>query len=89
MTAVRNRLLSFRLDSAPMTSVAFFLFAWLFASAVSNYMVMFMRMLTSAQIRGNPEEYEPFVIHPDLGEKMGVKEFCEAVVEVLGREAGE
>ena len=24
MTAVRNRLLSFRLDSAPMTSVAFF-----------------------------------------------------------------
>lgn len=55
--------------------------------SLSNYMVMFMRMLTSAQIRGHPEEYEPFVIHPDFGEKMGVKEFCEAVVEVLGREA--
>ncbi|KAF8258163.1 peptidase C65 Otubain-domain-containing protein [Lactarius quietus] len=55
--------------------------------SLSNYMVMFLRMLTSAQIRGNPEEYEPFVMHPDLGEKMGVKEFCEAVVEVLGREA--
>ena len=50
---------------------------------------MFMRMLTSAQIRSNPEEYEPFLVHPDLGEKMGVKEFCEAIVEVLGREAGE
>ncbi|KAI9461938.1 cysteine proteinase [Lactarius psammicola] len=55
--------------------------------SLSNYMVMFMRMLTSAEIRSNPEEYEPFLIHPDLGEKMGVREFCEAVVEVLGREA--
>ena len=50
---------------------------------------MFMRMLTSAEIRGNPDEYEPFVIHPDLGEKIGVKKFCETVVEVLGKEAGE
>ncbi|KAH9003692.1 cysteine proteinase [Lactarius hatsudake] len=55
--------------------------------SLSNYIVMFMRMLTSAQIRGNPEEYEPFLTHPDLGEQMGVKDFCEAVVEVLGREA--
>jgi ubiquitin thioesterase protein OTUB1 len=55
--------------------------------SLSNYMVMFMRMLTSAQIRGNPKEYEPFVIHPDFGETMGVKEFCEAVVEIPGREA--
>lgn len=59
------------------------------ASAESNYIVMFMRMLTSAEIRGNPDEYEPFVIHPDLGEKIGVKKFCETVVEVLGKEAGE
>lgn len=60
-----------------------------FASAVSNYMVMFMRMVTSAQIQGNPEEYEPFLIHPDLGEKMSVENFCQSIVEVLGREAGE
>ncbi|KAI9430852.1 cysteine proteinase [Lactarius indigo] len=53
----------------------------------SNYMVMFMRMLTSAQIRSNPDEYEPFLTHPELGEQMGVKEFCETLVEVLGREA--
>ncbi|KAH9031883.1 cysteine proteinase [Lactarius pseudohatsudake] len=55
--------------------------------SLSNYIVMFMRMLTSAQIRGNPEEYEPFLTHPELGEQMGVKDFCEALVEVLGREA--
>ena len=48
-----------------------------------------MAELTSAQIRGNPDEYEPFVVYPDLGEKMGVKKFCEAVVEVSGWEAGE
>ena len=63
--------------------------AWHFASTVSNYMVMFLRMVTSAQIRGNPKDYEPFLMHPDLGEKMEVKDFCESVVEVLGREAGE
>ncbi|KAN0141969.1 Peptidase C65 Otubain domain containing protein [Lactarius tabidus] len=54
---------------------------------LSNYMVMFMRMATSAQIQVNPEEYEPFLMHPDLGEKMRVEDFCQSVVEVLGREA--
>jgi hypothetical protein len=57
--------------------------------AVSNYLVTFMRMITSAQIRSKPEEYEPFLTHPDTGEQMGAKEFCETFVEVLGKEAGE
>lgn len=48
-----------------------------------------MRMVTSAQIRSKPEEYSPFLIHPDTGEQMGVKEFCETFVDVLGKEAGE
>jgi ubiquitin thioesterase protein OTUB1 len=48
-----------------------------------------MRMVTSTQIQSEPETYEPFLIHPDTGETMGVKEFCKAVVEVLGKEAGE
>lgn len=48
-----------------------------------------MRMITSAQIRGNPNDFEPFLSHPDTGEKMGTKEFCETLVEVLGKEAGE
>ena len=33
--------------------------------------------------------YEPFVIHLDLDEKTGAKEFCQAVVNVLLQEAGE
>ncbi|KAH9976866.1 peptidase C65 Otubain-domain-containing protein [Lactifluus volemus] len=54
---------------------------------MSNYLVMFMRMLTSAEIRSDPEEYDPFLSHPDTGEKMPVREFCETFVEVLGKEA--
>jgi ubiquitin thioesterase protein OTUB1 len=59
-----------------------------FVFAVSNYLVTFMRMITSAQIRGNPDEYEAFLTHPDTGETIDVTEFCETVVEVLGKEAG-
>lgn len=55
--------------------------------SMSNYLVTFMRMITSAQIRGNPNDFEPFLMHPDTGEKMGTKEFCETLVEVLGKEA--
>lgn len=53
----------------------------------SNYLVTFMRMVTSTQIQSEPETYEPFLIHPDTGETMGVREFCKVVVEVLGKEA--
>lgn len=60
-----------------------------FFFAVSNYLAMFMRMVTSAQIRSDPDEYGPFLTHPDTGEKMAVQEFCETFVEVLGKEAGE
>ena len=56
---------------------------------MSNYLVTFIRMITSAQIRSNPNDFEPFLTHPDTGEKMGTKEFCETFVEVLGKEAGE
>jgi len=45
-------------------------------------------MITSAQIRSNPDEYEAFLTHPDTDETIGVTEFCESVVEVLGKEAG-
>jgi len=55
--------------------------------SMSNYLVTFVRMVTSAQIRSKPEEYEPFLTHPDTGEQMGAKEFCETFVEVLGKEA--
>jgi len=63
-------------------------FAVRFCFAVSSYLVTFMRMITSAQIRSNPDEYEAFLTHPDTDETIGVTEFCESVVEVLGKEAG-
>ncbi|KAF8487187.1 cysteine proteinase [Russula ochroleuca] len=55
--------------------------------STSKYLVTFMRMITSTQIQGEPETYEPFLTHPDTGETMGVKDFCRIVVEVLGKEA--
>jgi len=55
--------------------------------SMSNYLVTFMRMITSAQIREKREEFEPFLTHPDTGENMEAKEFCETLVEVLGKEA--
>ncbi|TFK47225.1 cysteine proteinase [Heliocybe sulcata] len=54
---------------------------------VSNSVVVFLRLLTSAQIRTDPDEYAPFLFHPELGEPMTPREFCETFVEAVGKEA--
>ncbi|KAI0060151.1 cysteine proteinase, partial [Artomyces pyxidatus] len=54
---------------------------------VSNYVVVFLRLLTSAQIRADPDSYEPFLFHPELGVQLTVRDFCEGFVEAVGREA--
>ncbi|KAI6143111.1 hypothetical protein BKA82DRAFT_4017843 [Pisolithus tinctorius] len=38
-----------------------------------QYIVMYLRLLTSAQIRTAPEEFEEFIMHPDTGMKMTVR----------------
>ncbi|EEB87439.1 hypothetical protein MPER_15205, partial [Moniliophthora perniciosa FA553] len=53
----------------------------------SNSIVMYLRMLTSAQLRLDPDSYAPFLFHPELGEPMEVREFCEHFVEATGKEA--
>jgi ubiquitin thioesterase protein OTUB1 len=55
---------------------------------VSNSVVVYLRLLASAQIRNDPDEYAPFLFHPELGEPMGTREFCEHFVEAVGKEAG-
>lgn len=55
---------------------------------VSNSVVVYLRLVASAQIRNDPEEYAPFLFHPELGEPMGTREFCEHFVEAVGKEAG-
>lgn len=52
-----------------------------------QYIVMYLRLLTSAQIRTAPEEFEGFIMHPDTGMKMTVTEFCENFVDPMGKEA--
>ncbi|KZV89468.1 cysteine proteinase [Exidia glandulosa HHB12029] len=53
----------------------------------SNSIVVYLRLLTSAQIRAAEDDYSAFLFHPDTGEPMGVREFCESFVEAIGREA--
>ncbi|KAM6504038.1 Peptidase C65 Otubain domain containing protein [Amanita muscaria] len=53
----------------------------------SNSIVAFLRLLTSSHLRLNEEEYSPFLFHPELGEPMNVREFCENFVEGSGKEA--
>ncbi|KAF5381937.1 hypothetical protein D9757_007584 [Collybiopsis confluens] len=55
--------------------------------AESNSIVVYMRMLTSAQMQLNAENFAPFLFHPELGEPMEVKEFCENFVDAIGKEA--
>lgn len=56
--------------------------------SVSNSIVVFLRLLTSATIRMDEDNYSPFLFHPEIGEQMAVREFCENFVEACGKEAG-
>ncbi|KAL1731420.1 peptidase C65 Otubain-domain-containing protein, partial [Schizophyllum commune] len=53
----------------------------------SNSIVTYLRMLTSAKIRTEPDDFAPFLIHPELGEMMDPKTFCETNVDPTGKEA--
>ena len=55
---------------------------------VSNSVVVYLRLVASAQIRNDPEEYAPFLLNPETGEPMGTREFCEHFVEAVGKEGG-
>ena len=57
--------------------------------AVSNSVILYLRLLTSAQIRIDPDSYAPFLFHPDTGESMQPREFCEYFVDAWGKEAGQ
>jgi len=50
---------------------------------VSNSVVLYFRLLTSAQIRADPDSYEPFLF--DF--QMKPVEFCETLVEPMGVDA--
>ena len=56
---------------------------------VSNSIVVYLRLLTSAQMRSEPEKYADVLFHPELDEPMELREFCENFVEAVGKEAGE
>lgn len=57
------------------------------APEVSTSIVVFLRLLTSAQIRTDPESYDAFLFHPDFGNQMTARDFCETFVEPTGKEA--
>ncbi|EPS98937.1 hypothetical protein FOMPIDRAFT_1148232 [Fomitopsis schrenkii] len=53
----------------------------------SNSIVVYLRLLTSAQIRADPDAYAGFLMHPEIGEPMELRDFCESFVEAVGKEA--
>lgn len=53
----------------------------------SNSIVVVLRLITSSFIRANAGDYEHFLVHPETGEMMGVRDFCVGEVEACGREA--
>lgn len=59
-----------------------------FGSVVSNSIVMFLRLLTSAELRRNKEEYFAFLLSED-GDVVDVPTFCSAQVDPCGKEAGQ
>jgi hypothetical protein len=63
--------------------------SWLMLNhPVSNSIVAFLRLLTSAEIRVHPDNYAGFLFHPETMEPMDVGDFCSAFVESIGKEAG-
>lgn len=56
--------------------------------AVSDAIVFFLRLLTSAQIRINPDKYMSFLINPDSINPVSISEFCQKSVEPMTAEAG-
>ncbi|KAL5478881.1 hypothetical protein ACEPAI_2158 [Sanghuangporus weigelae] len=54
---------------------------------VSNCIVVFLRLLTSAVIRTDPDSYAPFLFHPETSVQVQPQEFCERFVEACGKEA--
>jgi ubiquitin thioesterase protein OTUB1 len=56
-------------------------------TAASNAIVVFLRLLTSAQIRKSVEDYAPFLFHPDHGEPVEPEYFCQHFVEAVDKEA--
>ena len=58
------------------------------SNAVSNSIVVYLRLLTSAEIKTNPD-YAAFLFHPETGDQMDPENFCNNFVEAVGKEAGE
>ncbi|PAV15687.1 cysteine ase [Pyrrhoderma noxium] len=54
---------------------------------VSNCIVVFLRLLTSAAIRTDPDTYAPFLFHPESGLEVLPQEYCERFVEAIQVEA--
>ncbi|KAI0830110.1 cysteine proteinase [Trametes gibbosa] len=54
---------------------------------VSNSVVVFLRLLTSAQIKSEADEYSPFLFDPETTDPMDPESFCNNFVEAIGKEA--
>ncbi len=56
---------------------------------VSNCIVVYLRFLTSATIKTDPDSYLPYIFDPETGDDISLLDFCQRHVEACGKEAGE
>jgi len=54
---------------------------------LSNSYVVYLRLLTSAYIRTHSDDFGAFLSHPESGNPLEAREFCEQLVESVGKEA--
>ncbi|KAF8306151.1 cysteine proteinase [Clavulina sp. PMI_390] len=54
---------------------------------ISNSIVTFLRLLTSAYMRLNADDFAPFLLDPETFEQIDLVSFCSSQVECMGKEA--
>jgi len=54
---------------------------------VSNCIVVYLRFLTSATIKTDPDSYLPYIFDPETGDDISLLDFCQRHVEACGKEA--
>ena len=65
--------------------MTYFTCSW--RATASNYIITYLRLLTTSQIQSASDDYAGFLFD-ESGEQMFPKDFCRQYVDPLGKEAG-
>ena len=57
-------------------------------NATSDYCTWYLRVLTAAQMKSNPDRFLPFLLADEINGMMDIPTFCSREVEPMGKECG-